>query len=46
MIVKRIAKFPRVRLLSDNEKYEPVSNTEDIDFEIIGRVVGYFGGLI
>lgn len=45
MFVKRIAKYPKIELLSDNDKYKPISITEDMDFEIIGRVVGYFGRL-
>ena len=45
MFVKRIAKYPKIELLSDNDKYKSISITEEMDFEIIGRVVGYFGRL-
>lgn len=45
MFVKRIAKYPKIELLSDNDKYKPIPITEDMDFEIIGRVMGYFGSL-
>ena len=45
MFVKRIAKLPKIRLLSDNERYDPINITDEMDFEIIGRVVGYFGRL-
>ncbi|MGP1580294.1 MAG: S24 family peptidase [Wolinella sp.] len=45
MYVKKIIKLPRVHLLSENEQYEPINITDEMDFEIIGRVVGYFGRL-
>lgn len=45
MFVKRIAKLPKIRLLSDNKEYEAIPITKEMDFEIIGRVVGYFGSL-
>jgi len=45
MYVKKIVKLPKIRLLSENKEYEPINITEDMDFEIIGRVVGYFGRL-
>lgn len=45
MFVKRIAKLPRIRLLSDNKEYEPITISEEMDFEVIGRVVGYWGSL-
>lgn len=45
MFVKCIAKYPKIELLSDNDKYKPIPITDEMDFEVIGRVVGYFGSL-
>ncbi len=45
MYVKRIVKLPKIRLLSENGRYEPIDVSDEMDFEIIGRVVGYFGRL-
>ncbi|EAI7636724.1 helix-turn-helix domain-containing protein, partial [Campylobacter jejuni] len=41
LYVKRLQKRPKLKLLSDNKAYEPI-NLEGENFEILGRVVGYF----
>ncbi|MFY4754853.1 XRE family transcriptional regulator [Campylobacter jejuni] len=41
LYVKRLQKRPSLKLLSDNKAYEPI-NLEGENFEILGRVVGYF----
>ncbi|EHC5641157.1 DNA-binding protein [Campylobacter jejuni] len=41
LCVKRLQKRPKLKLLSDNKAYEPI-NLEGENFEILGRVVGYF----
>lgn len=39
--VKRLQKLPKLKLLSDNKAYDPIE-LDGANFEIIGRVVGYF----
>lgn len=41
LYVKRLKKHPRLKLLSDNKAYEAIE-LDGTNFEIIGRVVGYF----
>lgn len=41
LYVKRLQKRPKLKLFSDNKTYEPIE-LEGENFEIIGRVVGYF----
>ncbi|WDL73902.1 XRE family transcriptional regulator [Helicobacter winghamensis] len=41
LYVKRLQKLPKLKLFSDNKVYEPIE-LEGKNFEIIGRVVGYF----
>ncbi|WP_416860595.1 XRE family transcriptional regulator [Helicobacter ganmani] len=41
LYVKRLQKLPKLKLFSDNKTYEPIE-LEGENFEIIGRVVGYF----
>ncbi|WP_239056379.1 LexA family transcriptional regulator [Helicobacter apodemus] len=41
LYVKRLQKRPKLKLLSDNKAYDPIE-LEGENFEIIGRVVGYF----
>ncbi len=41
LYVKRLQKLPKLKLFSDNKVYEPIG-LEGKNFEIIGRVVGYF----
>ncbi|PZT47319.1 DNA-binding protein [Helicobacter valdiviensis] len=41
LYVKRLQKRPKLKLLSDNKAYEPIE-LEGENFEILGRVVGYF----
>ncbi|EAJ3453563.1 helix-turn-helix domain-containing protein [Campylobacter jejuni] len=41
LYVKRLQKRPKLKLLSDNKAYEPI-NLEGENFEILGRVAGYF----
>ncbi|EAI5293386.1 helix-turn-helix domain-containing protein [Campylobacter jejuni] len=41
LYVKRLQKRPKLKLLSDNKAYEPI-DLEGENFEILGRVVGYF----
>lgn len=41
LYVKRLQKLPKLKLFSDNKTYEPIE-LEGKNFEIIGRVVGYF----
>lgn len=41
LYVKRLQKRPKLKLLSDNKAYKPI-NLEGENFEILGRVVGYF----
>ncbi|MBX1797830.1 helix-turn-helix domain-containing protein [Campylobacter jejuni] len=41
LYVKRLQKRPKLKLLSDNKAYEPI-NLEGENFEILGRIVGYF----
>lgn len=41
LYVKRLQKRPKLKLLSDNKAYEPIS-LDGENFEILGRVVGYF----
>ncbi|HAA1838818.1 TPA_asm: DNA-binding protein [Campylobacter jejuni] len=41
LYVKRLQKRPKLKLLNDNKAYEPI-DLEGENFEILGRVVGYF----
>lgn len=41
LYVKRLQKRPKLKLFSDNKSYEPIE-LEGENFEILGRVVGYF----
>ena len=41
LYVKRLQKLQKLKLFSDNKVYEPIE-LEGKNFEIIGRVVGYF----
>lgn len=41
LYVKRLQKLPKLKLLSDNKAYDPIE-LDGSNFEIIGRVVGYF----
>lgn len=41
LYVKRIQKLPKLKLISDNKAYEPIE-LEGKNYEILGRVVGYF----
>ncbi|MDY2584901.1 XRE family transcriptional regulator [Helicobacter sp.] len=41
LYVKRLQKRPRLKLISDNKTYDPIE-LEGENFNIIGRVVGYF----
>ena len=41
LYVKRLQKRPKLKLLSDNKAYDPIE-LDGANFEIIGRVVGYF----
>lgn len=41
LYVKRLQKRPRLKLISDNKAYDPIE-LDGANFEIIGRVVGYF----
>ena len=41
LYVKRLQKRPKLKLFSDNKNYEPIE-LEGENFEILGRVVGYF----
>ena len=41
LYVKRLQKLPKLKLLSDNKAYDPIE-LEGENFNIIGRVVGYF----
>lgn len=40
LLIKRLQKFPKIRLLSDNASYEPI-DLEKQEYEIIGRVICY-----
>ncbi|TQR29182.1 DNA-binding protein [Campylobacter sp. MIT 99-7217] len=41
LFVKRLQKRPKLKLFSDNKAYEPI-DLDGENFEILGRVVGYF----
>ncbi|WP_026943978.1 XRE family transcriptional regulator [Helicobacter rodentium] len=41
LYVKRLQKLPKLKLLSDNKAYDSIE-LDGSNFEIIGRVVGYF----
>ena len=41
LYVKRLQKRPKLKLISDNKAYDPIE-LEGENFEILGRVVGYF----
>ena len=41
LYVKRLQKRPKLKLISDNKAYDPIE-LEGENFNIIGRVVGYF----
>lgn len=41
LYIKRLQKLPKLKLLSDNKAYDPIE-LDGANFEIIGRVVGYF----
>ena len=41
LYIKRLQKLPKLKLLSDNKAYNPIE-LDGANFEIIGRVVGYF----
>lgn len=41
LYVKRLQKLPKLKLISDNKAYDPIE-LEGENFNIIGRVVGYF----
>ncbi|EAJ7529585.1 DNA-binding protein [Campylobacter jejuni subsp. doylei] len=41
LYIKRLQKRPKLKLLSDNKAYESI-DLEGENFEILGRVVGYF----
>lgn len=41
LYVKRLQKLPKLKLLNDNKAYDPIE-LDGANFEIIGRVVGYF----
>ena len=40
LFVKRLHKQPRLRLVSDNEKFEPIELANK-DYELIGVIVGF-----
>ncbi len=40
LFVKRLHKQPRLRLVSDNEKFEPIE-LGGKDYELIGVIVGF-----
>ncbi|CAD7288253.1 XRE family transcriptional regulator [Campylobacter suis] len=42
LFVKRLKKRPFLALISDNKDYEPIPIAEDLDVQIIGRVVGSY----
>lgn len=41
LYVKRLQKRPKIKLISDNSYYDPITLNDDDDFEIIGCVIGY-----
>lgn len=42
LFIKRFKKRPRLSLISDNKDYDPIVVQENLDVEIIGRVVGSY----
>ena len=42
LLVKRFKKRPYLALMSDNKDYEPIEIAEDLNIEILGRVVGSY----
>ncbi|WP_314989082.1 XRE family transcriptional regulator [uncultured Campylobacter sp.] len=42
LLVKRFKKRPYFALISDNKDYEPIKIAEDLNIEILGRVVGSY----
>ena len=42
LLVKRFKKRPYFALISDNKDYEPIEIAEDLNIEILGRVVGSY----
>ena len=42
LLVKRFKKRPYLALISDNKDYEPIEIAEDLNIEILGRVVGSY----
>ena len=42
LLVKRFKKRPYFALISDNRDYEPIKIAEDLNIEILGRVVGSY----
>ncbi|MGP1485831.1 MAG: S24 family peptidase [Campylobacter sp.] len=42
LFVKRFKKRPKIALISDNKDYEPIFIEENLNIEIIGRVVGSY----
>jgi len=42
LFIKRFKKRPRLSLISDNKDYDPIMVQENLDVEIIGRVVGSY----
>ena len=42
LLVKRFKKRPYFALISDNKDYEPIEISEDLNIEILGRVVGSY----
>lgn len=41
LLIKRIATYPQIQLLSDNKDYAPRTINECDEFEIIGKVLGF-----
>lgn len=42
LFVKRFKKRPHLALISDNKDYEPIKIEENLNIDIIGRVVGSY----
>lgn len=42
LFIKRFKKRPHLSLISDNKDYDPIKIQENLDIEIIGRVVGSY----
>ena len=45
LYIKRLQKLPKLRLISDNKAYEPIELSEQMEYEIVGVVIGYFKGV-